>query len=183
MIAIWSLAVFTGVISLARHAAQPGAAALAAASLPASQTAPSATPLATLIMTVHPQCPCTRASLDELERIMAHCHGRLNALILFAEPPGLQADPAGTDFWKTAQDMPDVKCVRDPGGLRAAQLGAETSGQVFLYDTQAKLQFSGGITSARAHAGESDGDDAIIAIVDGTQPLTHRTPVFGCSLR
>lgn len=45
------------------------------------------------------------------------------------------------------------------------------------------MQFSGGITSARAHAGENAGRSAVVALVTGAAlPAPARTSVFGCPL-
>src|SRR5258706_16426988 len=37
----------------------------------------------TLVMAVHPQCPCTRASLAELAILLTRLHGRMVAYVLF----------------------------------------------------------------------------------------------------
>src|SRR5437868_6579258 len=40
----------------------------------------------TLLMIVHPKCPCSRASLGELAALMAHARHRVNVYILFVKP-------------------------------------------------------------------------------------------------
>src|SRR5690349_3700506 len=40
----------------------------------------------TLLMFVHPQCPCTRASLEELNRLLARCQGQVITHVLFFKP-------------------------------------------------------------------------------------------------
>jgi hypothetical protein len=45
------------------------------------------------------------------------------------------------------------------------------------------LLFSGGITPARGHEGDSAGSDAIVELVKGRIPSNViREPVFGCTL-
>jgi hypothetical protein len=72
--------------------------------------------------------------------------------------------------------------VHDHDGVEARRFGAATSGQVILYDARGTLLFSGGITPARGHSGDSTGRDAILALlIDGSSEASE-TPVFGCSL-
>ena len=53
--------------------------------------------------------------------------------------------------------LPDVTVVRDDMAGEARRFGAVTSGQTLLFDTQGNLLFSGGITAARAQAGDNAG--------------------------
>ncbi len=76
-----------------------------------------------------------------------------------------------------------MRVIRDDGALMAAAFGAETSGQVFLYDAQGSLRFSGGITESRGHVGDNAGRAAVEQLLQGKAPVKTRTPVFGCSLR
>ena len=42
----------------------------------------------TLVMFTHPRCPCTRASLHELQWIVEHANGNVHAYVVFARPRG-----------------------------------------------------------------------------------------------
>src|ERR1043166_10197415 len=42
----------------------------------------------TLIFFAHPKCPCTRASLAELSRLMTDLNGKLRAYVVFITPKG-----------------------------------------------------------------------------------------------
>ena len=77
---------------------------------------------------------------------------------------------------------PSVTVVRDDDGREAQRFGAATSGQTFLYDSRGALEFSGGITSARGHAGDNAGRTALISLVDRLETSQRRTQVFGCPL-
>jgi len=46
----------------------------------------------TLVMAVHPHCPCTRATLEELNRLLAQISGKLPIHLLFVRPPALPAN-------------------------------------------------------------------------------------------
>lgn len=136
----------------------------------------------TLVMLAHPRCPCTRASIGELARVMAHGQGRLSAYVLFIKPAGFDKDWEHSDLWESAAGIPGVNVVSDPDGLEARLFNAATSGQTVLYNTGGQLIFSGGITGARGHHGDNAGQSAIIAIVNATVPERNQTAVFGCPL-
>ena len=137
---------------------------------------------ATLVMLVHPQCPCSRASIAELAVLMTHLQGRLSAHVLFLQPASLPDDWTQTDLWESAAAIPGVEAIRDADGVEARRFDAATSGQVVLYDTTGKLLFSGGITPARGHSGGNSGRDAILALLGGSPSEWSETPVFGCAL-
>ncbi|MBK7993174.1 MAG: hypothetical protein IPK14_07025 [Blastocatellia bacterium] len=136
----------------------------------------------TLILFSHPKCPCTRATLEELARLMTQCQSRLKAYALFSKPKNSSLDWEQTDIWETAKLIPDLEVKIDLEGQTAEKFNASTSGQVVVYDPQGKLLFSGGITSARGHAGDNIGRSSIVALVNtGVLPQII-TPVFGCTL-
>jgi len=136
----------------------------------------------TLVMLAHPRCPCTRASIAELARVMAHGQGRLSAYVLFIKPAGFDNDWEHSDLWESAAGIPGVNVVSDPDGVEAGLFSAVTSGQTVLYNTGGQLIFSGGITGARGHHGDNAGESAIIAILNATVPERNQTAVFGCPL-
>jgi hypothetical protein len=136
----------------------------------------------TLIMFAHPQCPCTRASIEELNRLMAKSHGQLTAKVYFFRPHDSQSDWMKTDLCRTAASIPGVSVLEDVDGAQAQLFGAETSGYVLLYDTRAQLLFSGGITESRGHAGDNAGENTIVSLASGEEVSLKQTAVYGCSL-
>lgn len=136
----------------------------------------------TLILFAHPRCPCTRASLEELNRLLAQSNGRIAARVLFFKPSGDPADWARTALWQSAAAIPGVTVQEDTNDAIARKFGAETSGYVLLYNSAGELLFRGGITGSRGHAGDNAGESAIIALAMGKSPATTQTPVYGCSL-
>jgi hypothetical protein len=179
---LWGILVGVGFWSLWGYETAAGQVHPAATTLPANAVAAPEKQRPTLMMTVHPGCPCSRASMTELARLMTHAKGRLNAYVIFSQPPGFTEDTTKTDLWTTASAIPDVHVLRDTGGIRCKALNATISGQVFLYDASGALQFTGGITASRAHEGENDGIDAIEAYLDTGHPTRPSTPVYGCML-
>lgn len=137
----------------------------------------------TLVMAVHPRCPCTRATISELERILAQVQGRVHTEILFFRPVDSSPDWCKTDLWASAAVLPGVTVRTDPGGIEAARFGAETSGHCILFAPDGRRLFVGGITPFRGHEGDNAGRTALISLLTrGTQEV-ETTPVFGCALR
>jgi hypothetical protein len=136
----------------------------------------------TLLMAVHPHCPCTRASLAELLSIMGDQKTRIKAYVLFVRPPGVTPGWEHTDLWRSVAAIPSLTPVSDDLGREAKRFGAVTSGQTLLYDLSGKLQFSGGITAARGFYGDSAGKATIVALLADARAKSGHTAVYGCPL-
>jgi hypothetical protein len=178
LVAVWSAAVATGMGLLGAYANNPGKWSPAPAAIGHSDDATSTRHR--LYMFLHPRCPCSVASVNELERIMSRCAAQLNATVYFVRP---ESQPAEWEIGKLrnlASSIPGVNVKSDVGGSVAAQFRANTSGEVFVYDCRGKLCFHGGITAARGHAGDNLGESAVIDIALGGKSNVERSPVFGC---
>jgi hypothetical protein len=136
----------------------------------------------TLVMFAHPHCPCTRASIGELNVLMAQCRGQFNAHVFFAQPGGVAEDWSQTTLWQDASAIPGVTVHNDLNGVESRRFRAETSGQTLLYDSNGKLLFHGGITISRGHSGDNPGRTALVALISGNSPAQKQSPVFGCAL-
>jgi len=136
----------------------------------------------TLVLAIHPHCPCSRATIGELALLMTHVQGLVNDNVLFVKPHEFSESWEKTDLWKSASSIPGVKVMTDEGGIEAARFGSRTSGQAMLYDTNGQLIFNGGITSSRGHSGENEGRSAIVSLLRADTSATNETPVFGCPL-
>jgi hypothetical protein len=93
-------------------------------------------------------------------------------------------DLAGDGESIAPRAIPGVPSVDDEGGVEAKRFGVATSGHVLLFDRAGRLLFSGGITPARGHEGDSLGRDALIERLAGTRTISGpaTSPVFGCPL-
>lgn len=136
----------------------------------------------TLVLVVHPKCPCSRSTVFELERLMFQCRDRLRCIVYVFAPDGEEAGWGGDDPFGIAARIPQVEIMHDPGGRLARRLGGFTSGSVVLYNESGAPVFWGGITAGRGHAGDNLGSDSIRAIVNGFEPPRMTTPVYGCDL-
>ncbi|GMU05168.1 RedB protein [Corallococcus caeni] len=179
--ALWLGGIGTGVVALARYSVTPGATPVTAATWPEETRLSRQAGRPVLVMLAHPKCTCTRASLAELAEVMAHAGGRAEAYVLFLRPEGLEDGWEQGDLWRTAASIPGVTVLSDPDGLEAKRFGATTSGHVVLYGADGRLRFSGGITVARGHVGDSPGREALERVLreDGEG---GGTPVYGCAL-
>lgn len=134
-------------------------------------------------MIAHTKCACTRASLRELERLMARAGNRAEAFVVFVGPPDKPAIGI-LDLRDAARAIPGVRIVEDEREARV--FGALTSGQVVLYDAAGVLRFRGGITPSRGHEGATAGGETVRRFVatgeQETSPPTTASEVFGCAL-
>ena len=180
--ALWLFMVAVGVGALWNYESTPGASAAAPDVWPSASRIKPDADRATLIMLAHPHCPCTRASIGELARLMTQAQGRVTAYVLFVKPAGFSDEWVQSDLWESVAAIPGVTPVMDDDGAEAALFHAKTSGQTVLYDAAGNLLFRGGVTSARGHAGDNAGRAAIVSLLtsDGTEE--RDTPVFGCPL-
>ena len=180
--ALWLCGVISGLGILWAYDNRPGAAAKAQASWPAGGVLTRSTAAPTLVFFAHPQCTCTRASLDELAEVLARAESHPRTYVMFLKPSSVEDGWEHTDLWKQAAALPNVRVLRDEDGAEARRFGVETSGQTFLYDEHGALVFSGGITGSRGHAGENAGELSLVALLSHTRPDRRGTSVFGCPL-
>ena len=182
VIIIWLLAIGVGLRFVLAYENSPGTVGGTPKAWPAESRVKLATDLPTLLMMVHPHCPCSRASVSELGLLLVQVQGRVNANVLFVRPLGVPENWEKAELWVSVAKMPEVKLSVDDDGIEASRFGSSTSGQALLYNTQGKLLFSGGITASRGHSGDNDGRTAIVALLTQGQAATDETPVFGCQL-
>lgn len=172
-----------GLTLLAWHENTPGTSSTSPSKWPPGSQIDLSDRGSTLVMFAHPQCPCTRASLGELEKIVARYPTKIETWVVFLKPMNADKSWTTTDQVATALALPNVKVLFDLDGTEANRYGATTSGQTLLFDHGGNLQFSGGITFARGHAGDNPGRCAIESLLSGATSDRRTSPVFGCSLQ
>ena len=183
ILAIWAPAVGFGIHKLLQYSYTPGRPAAVSPVWPRNPWVAPVPGHPTLLVFVHPQCPCSRATIAELSRIMAVSRDRVSARIFFYAPSTEKPDWDRTDLWRDASAIPGVRAAEDRDGSAARLFGAFTSGETLLFGTDGRLAFHGGITPARGHAGDSSGQDAILSLLAGRPTTRHSAPVFGCSIQ
>jgi hypothetical protein len=180
--AVWVSLIAVGLGLLWAYENAPGPTATPPAHWPFDSRIGRATDRATLVIMTHPHCPCTRASIGELARLMAQAQGRVTAYALFLKPSGSYDDWEKTDLWQSAASIPGVNVVVDDGGTEARRFHVVTSGQIVLYDAGGRLLFSGGITGSRGHEGDNAGRSAIVSLLNTGEAERAETLAFGCPL-
>lgn len=184
LLAGWTAGVALGFVVLMDYQNAPGRPAEPPARWPSSSALSANTGgRGTLILFAHPRCPCTRATLGELERLLRHVHNQIVVYAVFVQPEARDREWARDHLWYRASAMPQVQVVRDLGGKEARRFGAFTSGQVLYYDARQRLQFAGGITGSRGHEGNNKGRQALTELIQSGSAERSSTFVFGCALQ
>ncbi|HEY2841144.1 MAG TPA: hypothetical protein VGJ26_18455, partial [Pirellulales bacterium] len=156
----WFLFSVTGLWMLFQYVSTPGGQPAAPQDWPSECSIERATDAQTLVMFVHPHCPCTRASLRELERVVAQSGGAVNPRIVISLPSEAPADWRSTELRNLAERIPGSIVIDDADGEEARRFGVGISGTTLLYDARGKLAFQGGITAGRGHQGDNAGESA-----------------------
>jgi len=182
LLLVWMAGIAWGLSVVWAYDNRPGTEASAPHRWPSATTLASGRDRPTLVFLAHPQCTCTRASLDELAEILARARTKPRTYVVFLKPSGVTDTWEQTDLWRRAALLPGASIVRDDDGAEAHRFGVETSGQTLLYDRSGVLVFSGGITGSRGHAGENAGELALISLLTDGRSERRATSVFGCPL-
>src|SRR5262245_35207683 len=179
---VWGTASALGFLCLLQYERTPGSSRAAPQHWPEGSSLQRSPGKATLVLAVHPRCPCSRATVAELEQLMTRCQGLVVTHVLFYRPQDEEPGWEHTDMWERTSAIPGVRIQADLAAQEAQRFGALTSGHALLYGAEGQLLFSGGITDGRGHAGESVGRRAILAWLTQQQAEQTSTPVFGCPL-
>jgi len=179
--ALWfaGLAAAFGLIAL--EDGRAGAQGTAPQVWPAESTMPAHDGRPTLVMFLHPHCPCSSASLGEFERMIAQLDNA-TLMIAFVKPEGTPQGWEDSGLMRRARGLPGVTILIDEGGTESRRFGARTSGHLVVYGATGELTFQGGITSARGHEGDNVGRQGALAGARGAASCCAGTEVFGCSL-
>jgi hypothetical protein len=140
-----------------------------------------------LLLFVHPRCPCTQATTGELEKLLSSFQttGRLDRFELWvvaAIPRGAPEEWTLTILIERSLRLPKARLCLDYGGIEASRFAALTSGTVMLYSADGRLRYSGGVTAARGHAGANAGIATLARLLNGESGSTSALPALGCRL-
>ena len=178
----WLALLVGGWYALLRHEFTPGLNGRVPEMWPADSALNRDGERPTLVLFAHRSCPCTRATLTELEHLLTDAQGRVRPCVVLLAPPASTADRVGGDIETQARSLPDARVVVDVDGEEARRFHVRTSGHVVLYGVDGRLMFSGGITDARGHAGDSIGRQAVLAWLGDGVGERKTASVYGCCL-
>jgi hypothetical protein len=178
----WIGSIGTGLCGLLLYeaAGEPGADAPAA--WPATSSLPSGPNHSTLLMFAHPHCPCTVASVHELEWVLSRAGERVHAVIICVCPPGAPSGWEQTDLYRQVCSIPNLHIVIDRDGDEARRFRARRSGHTLVYDPYGRLVFSGTLTAGRGHEGDNPGRQAALQALTGNVHSPQSGFVYGCPL-
>ena len=179
LLILWACATAMGMGFMMRWQASPNECVVAAERIPPIESIVREEGKSTMVMFLHPMCPCSQASLSELERLMARTPDFTINIVALSY--GRWND---TPLLRRAKQINDLHIVPDPSGAIAKQFDARISGEVFFYDPNGKTTFHGGITSSRGHEGDNPGSAAIFALLHQQNRIQPPSggPVYGCPL-
>jgi hypothetical protein len=140
------------------------------------------TPRPQLILALHPRCPCSRATVRELAKILTQAPNAADVVVLSYLPRTSKEDWMNGVLLEECRHL-NCQIRPDVDGQVAASLGSLTSGTVALYDAKGRLRYRGGITAARGHEGDNMGAHAVVDILLGTRESFASMPVLGCPIR
>lgn len=186
---LWLGGISAGSLTMWNHQFSQGPSNQAPIALPAAldALAEDAKPL-TLFMAIHPGCPCTGASLEQVDRLIARNPDSIQ-LVGLVRDSGESTESTSDSklheesYWKRLESMPNARPFADKDGSLANLLGTHVSGATIAYDETGSLRFQGGMTASRGHAGPSRSMDELESIARQlAPPELCSTPTFGCSL-
>jgi hypothetical protein len=179
---VWGLMVAGGYFLITQYSGTPGERIAPPTRFPVDIQLKVQKDRPTLLVFIHPHCPCSNATLSELERLLADVKVPLSTVLLLGCPESERNTWTQSPLAKRCRLMSNASVVIDLNGELATHFNATTSGDCLLYSKEGALQFHGGITSGRGHEGESLGRVAIRKRLSGRDSGYQQTPVFGCEL-
>jgi hypothetical protein len=136
-----------------------------------------------LLVFLHPLCPCSRATLEELNGVLSRVpKTAIPEIHLLFVRSIKNPDWDGGDLWNRATRIPNAIRDLDVGGRIAVRFGARTSGATLLYGVNKNLLFQGGITGSRGHEGDNLGASRLLAALQSGRRAANLSQVFGCAL-
>lgn len=180
--AAWGLALFSGLLAITAYASRPGQQGVANPVWPKDSLINRSSASPTVVLFLHPKCPCSRSTVRELEAALEGCGAVVNLQVGFYCPTSETDQWTRTDLRAFVEYLCPGCSFVDHAGHEAHLFAAKTSGHTAVYSHSGKRLFSGGITSSRGHEGANFGSEAMMAAIDGRTVVHQETPVFGCPI-
>jgi hypothetical protein len=138
----------------------------------------------TLVLFLHPKCPCSRATVGELERlpVLVPSDALPDVCVVAAAPRATGDLWWSSPFLDRVARLPNARMVRDPGGVETDLFGARVSGTVLLFDPAGKRLYAGGVTMSRGHAGDNVGLQAVTDLLVNPRADVSSIPPLGCAM-
>ncbi|MDF1665399.1 MAG: hypothetical protein P1V97_26795 [Planctomycetota bacterium] len=182
LIALWLAALAFGFHQLSQYEFSTARSLDATTSWPSESKLTPSTDGPTLLIFLHPHCPCSQATLSELERQQRYWPKNLRVTFVFIQVQGMSEDWVKTDLWKRSSRLSGVELTIDKDGREAYLFGASSSGEVRLFNKLGQSLFIGGVTPSRGHEGDSAPGQSLLSRLENNTHEPCEYPVFGCEL-
>jgi hypothetical protein len=176
----WLITLTAGVCLVFKYDSVPGLTSTCGTKWPPNSKITHSTTNNTLVMLLHPKCPCSRASLQQVTTLTTNDNS-LQCIFLVYSPTRFPTGWEKTDIWNLAAEVPGAQLVSDVDGAEARKFGGVTSGHTYIFDRNGNLKYAGGLTEGRGHVGECRNLDlAVKALKSGTTSASGA--VYGCPI-
>lgn len=180
--ALWLGALIFGFYQLSQYEYTSSRALQATASWPTESSLTLSSKGSTLLVFLHPHCPCSQATLSELERQQRYWPKSLHLTFVFIQSPKQSREWVQGALWDRAGRFAKSQRRIDRNGREAFLFGASNSGEAHLFDSSGRSLFVGGVTSSRGHEGVSLPGRDLLARIENEIATPCEHPVFGCEL-
>lgn len=182
VILLWLVVIAYGYILITHYELKPSSKITKLRSWPSDSHLKHDSKLATLVIFIHPQCPCSKASIAELDRLLTSFHNKLKTIVVFSKPKGESEAWVKSSLWTKVQSLTGVISYIDNDNFEANNFMVDTSGEVLLFDASGKLIYHGGITASRGHEGDNKGKTTISDYLRTGRINEKEGYAFGCVL-
>lgn len=154
-------------------------------SWPATILGPQSSDRLSIVVALHPKCPCSKATITQLSELARALGDTAEFVALLLVPSGMDADWMHSNTRDQLATLPSCRVILDHRGEAARALGMRTSGHVQAFSPDGSLVFSGGVTPSRGDLGPCAPLEVLSALAsrpaEGNGPPAA-APVFGCQL-
>lgn len=131
---------------------------------------------------VHPQCPCTRATLKLVDRLHRELLVPPELTIYVASYDQIKSDWSSSPNLRLAQQLDQAVVMEDKEANRAKSLGVKASGTLVVTDGEGNRLFAGGITAGRSCEQLNPSYFSVRNLLNNPATGLSNTVVYGCDL-
>ena len=183
LISVWLIAISTGLYFLYQYQNKNGELGTSSSHWIESSNIHFEENKNNVLMFLHPYCPCSRASLNELAKILSHKIKPSTVKIILAKPESKDSNWVyESPLYKITKEL-NFQSLIDKNSHESKLFEAKTSGLVLIFNKDKKLMFRGGITDSRGHEGDNKGAQKALTILQSISSQSlEEFFVFGCEI-
>jgi len=138
-----------------------------------------------LLVFIHPECPCSRATLRNLDAL-EYVDGLQTTLVCLTPDSDKTISKGALTGCRSEIEqlarLPNVEVFQDIAGVETERFGVASSGECLYFDQNGNQLCHGGITISRGHEGKNLGLEMLLAAIGNQTEADNPYPVYGCSL-